>query len=1125
MQTNALGRSLFRYGVVTAAVSVAVFLSLAALGARQDADGVRVLAQLDGPAAALRDWTGSLYTWLILHPVDVGWVATAAAALIILIALVSGPRAAAPLALLAAALGLATWGQVMLMLDRLNEAIALYVAGFAGAFLLGLWRPLQRLPGFFGPGGLNADAAPPPISAWEAATLAVLTGFASVVRLYGLNEMPPGVDVEMIAAMLQSGTLAGIRTYAGGDFFSNSTGIAHFPAQWAAAQFAGASAYSLRLAAAGMGVACVPLFYFLVRRLAGRWPAIIGTVLYLTTPEQVYWSRSETTIYIAVSLLALITVHTSLWLIERRTWKAGLITALWMPFSRIFYHAGIVMFLFPIAVYAHTLIFVRGAWRSAYRILPMLAFGLLLWTLSLGTMKSLANGTPWEFINPFIVSGHAPWSQQGEVTADSPLEIAQRQLVSIGTNLALVMNNMTYKTGFSGWYRRHDPSTHPTITNVGLIVLVAAGLGYLLAQVYDPRAWALLAWIGIGLLPGVLSLEPADRRIALIFPALPVVAAIVIAVATRLARTVGRIAAGLTTGAMTLAATSIAVTSLASQLLQPMQPLHLSRLMDAAKPILADSDTVLYDLVAAAAISVALGNLDSLSGDEPPCFASIEHRDLLAAALDPTCSYDSYVHRYTLSPARVTELQNTPRSVRRVTFLLSRAERSREFDELLTRLYPTAERREYVGPYDEYAFVATTVRDSDIRTLHAVRVLLPEGQQPTDPLLPTTIPVDIAAEASGSDETVIAGGFLTIEDQWAKFSLTPPCPAAALSIDSRRQADGQLMAVPAGAHTFEIRLPPQHGCALPIEVAAAHDPDQEAVPLSPASVVAPRVADLMRKAAQPVAIIPGYVEVGRAVEPSSIGVPRDFGLDGRGRLVVVHVIGDKCIVRRYRSDHQLDPSWSIDVPTGLGCAAIAVAPDGSTTIFGNREVRVYDPAGEPVSTIPYTLPVSADADYTGDGRLLLCSPPEGAVMTIGPGGALQRFWTQPPGGPARFGEPMSLAVSSGQDIFVAQHDGRVFVYRAADDHRRWSLASTLVVPHRGRFTGSAFDGRDRILLGAPDVGTPLTYAVDGTRLLAAEPEHELSAMVPHARRFRSYGDRVFILSAEGEIRVFERLPS
>ena len=62
-----------------------------------------------------------------------------------------------------------------------------------------------------------------------------------------------------------------------------------------------------------------------------------------------------------------------------------------------------------------------------------------------------------------------------------------------------------------------------TPSNAGLLVIAVLGLGYLLGQAYERRAFALLLWVGLGLLPAILSNDPVGRRMSVMFPALYVV--------------------------------------------------------------------------------------------------------------------------------------------------------------------------------------------------------------------------------------------------------------------------------------------------------------------------------------------------------------------------------------------------------------------------------------------------------------------------------------------------------------------------------------------------------------------------------------------------------------------------
>ena len=54
-----------------------------------------------------------------------------------------------------------------------------------------------------------------------------------------------------------------------------------------------------------------------------------------------------------------------------------------MPFCRFFYAPAMLLFAYPVALYAHAAVFVRGAWRKAWYAVPLLAGGVALWVLSL----------------------------------------------------------------------------------------------------------------------------------------------------------------------------------------------------------------------------------------------------------------------------------------------------------------------------------------------------------------------------------------------------------------------------------------------------------------------------------------------------------------------------------------------------------------------------------------------------------------------------------------------------------------------------------------------------------------------------------------------------------------------
>src|SRR5262249_19215241 len=146
------------------------------------------------------------------------------------------------------------------------------------------------------------------------------------------------------------------------------------------------------------------------------------------------------------------------------------------------------------------------------------------------------------------------------------------------SNFAEVVRNMSYHTdNFSHWCQRSQPADFRTIMNVGLTLLLFISLGYLLGQFPDRRAFLLLAWWGIATLPAILSQEPADRRMAMVFPAThAVVGTALAAFLYMIAERGGRLALRLAYVASAIGLALIGVTNLSSHLLLPINPVLYS---------------------------------------------------------------------------------------------------------------------------------------------------------------------------------------------------------------------------------------------------------------------------------------------------------------------------------------------------------------------------------------------------------------------------------------------------------------------------------------------------------------------------------------------------------------------
>lgn len=1100
-----------------AAAGVALFVGMALVGAAEDAAEARVLGRLDPLFDALRSDLTALYLYLVERPPAIGRGVSAGLILLAASGALFGGRAAAPLLLICLAAGMATWAQVILFEDRVSTAAYLYGCAVGAACLIGLWR---RLPHFSTEADADDRPRAAPIATWEWFALFALMAGALFLRLYALNQVPAHFEVEMITSMLHGSTWTGIGVYARNEFFSNSTGIVHLFVQWVTAQLVGSSPYSIRLAAVLMGVACVPLFYTLARRFAGAGASFAGSVLYVTAPEQLFWSRSETTVYIAVALLALLTAHVSLWLIVRRTWTAGFVTAVLIPLSRFFYHGGITLFLLPIAAYLHALLFVRGTWRSMYRIVPLLLLGLSLWMGGLTLMKGCAAGEFDRFINPLIVAGHAPWTQQGAIHESSPLAAARRQAEAVAINLATIATSLAHRTGFSHWYLRSDPSSRPTLTNVGMVALAAIGLGLCLGQLRDPRAFLLLLWLGLGLLPALLSLAPADRRFAAAFPLLPLFATVSLAYLLRTAAVCGRVTGWSAGAGVTITVGLIAGTNLASHLMLPRQSLDFARLMRAATPILAESDMVLHDLDGEVATTIAFGNVETLISERPPCFAAALHTSPSSLLIAPRCDYDSFVHRQMLAQERIASLNRQSVGDPRVTFLTSTAERSVPLERIVAALYPEGVRRSYVGEIPEFGFRATSVSAAAVRAHRTLTVETPDERAVqhlfADDVLRSVHVVDGA-------EIRVTGGFLTTEDQWAQLLAWPPCDGVRVALNGRVQRIGRFEALAAGPHDFAIHLPIEHGCRLPLDMRLQHASGGAPAPIPHERLLAPSTLATLRAVLPAQDVEAGYRRIAQWSDPAAGFTARDFGIDGTGRVVLLATHGSACVILRGNQPPDWDPDYRLALPPDFGCTSIAVATDGSVAVFGAAGLVLYDADGIVLRHVSYPYDLTPDATFTADKKLLVVAPPEGTVVILNEFGEFSPLPLAAPSGQHRFHGPIGVATNRAGDLFVAELDGRVHLYE-------WTGAGfqgprALIETQRlSRWSGMAISDRDRIWTAHGETRHPEVYGIDGRRLIAQAREHHLAWLTPTVRRFAAHGDRLYVLEQGGTLHALQRLP-
>lgn len=1095
--------------VVACALS---FLLLAGLGARHAEQGARVLPVLDFAATLIATSGHASIAWGLEHGPVVGAVLTAALLLILLPALWSGRWRALPLLMVTASLAAATWGQALLWGDFLRAGSATLIVGVVLAFALGLvctapqWRP---------------DAADPGQAIWPRREWLLVYGLvllALLTRLWALGELPSSFIGEMGVSMLASRSGVGLRRYLPEALLGNSNGMWHLFPQYALYRLFGTSIYSLRLTAVFFGVTTVLLFYWMLRRLAGRPAAVMGTLLLIVGPEQLWWSRAENTYFEATMVIGPVSMLLGLWMLRRFSFAALCANALWMPLTRHFYLAGVAMLLFPWLVYVHGVLFVRRAWRTAWYALPVLAGGTWMWLNSLSVVHWVITGS-WRFLNP-AMHGESVGHRAGAESA-TWLELLWQQLQSLAANAFVVLRSLAYHDGGEQWYRRADAAFHSTSISAGVVVLAAVGVGYLLAQVYKPRAFALLLWLALGSLPAVLSTLPVPRRMTVAFPALYAIAALALDAFRRLfAERSGRVAGGLANAAAGLTLIGIAWTSLASHLSLPIAPPSFEPLFRFTKPLFEQSDAIYHNADGPLALLIGFANGDRLvDAPTPPCFQSVQPRDWLPVALRQPCDFRDAVDRLTRSADEVQNLQQNYRPPRRVTFLMAPRPAAAAELERIRALFPEAEEHRVDSPEESLRYVSLSVDRQGLDARRRPQVSFGAAVEApallADQLLAGT---HLAPQptVAGQSAALVRGALLIEQDDWYGFGIEPPCEGVAMTVDQRPLSSAALPLL-SGVHAFELSIAAPQACTLPLKLTMqARGPVRlsagpELLLLDPA---------LAQHAALQSAPLSTYAGYGGAAEvPELRNRALDFGVDAAGNLLVLtQRDGSHFVIERFDRGGRELPKWEVTIAPGLGLAGMLVQADGGAVILaGGRGFRVNrsgHAAGEWLD-VPI---VTQHLARLPDGRILNAVPHWGGLVVLRPDGSQESVWRAFEGGRGEFEQPVSVAVGPAGRIAVVQADGTLLLFETPADR----FAPRLVQQFRPDFTQElvgvvpiSFDGRDRLLFGDQNADRTLVYASSGERLLANDPVRDPSSLIRgEARRIVDTPEQLYILDAD-----------
>lgn len=1120
---------------IFAAAWLATYVGLALLGAAQAAREQRVLGELDPLISAVRGAGGWLLDRLATHMTLVGWVVTVVGAAVVATGLAAGRRRVVPLLLLAAAASLATWGQILILRDRIVLGAWLYCGGLACGVALGAWDSLSRRRRCSGPPedevrkdnepSVRAVGASVTVrwSWWqEAAALWVLSILALVLRLYALTELPSEVSLENTVSMFQSRTLFNIRAYLQSGFLRASPGLVHVLTQWGTYQVAGPSLFGVRVAAVLWGSAAVPLVYGFVRRSAGAAPALVAALFVASAPEQLFWSRLEDGGFVPVAVLALIGAHVTVAMLDRFSPGATLAAALWMPLTRYCYAPAMVLVALPVIAYGHALLFVRGAWRAARHVVPILAVGGVLWFFSISILYFVISGGPWRFIHPAMAYGKPVWIAR----TDSVVR-------NLGAIAAGVFVHDRYP---SPTYLRFDWPTHSTTLNVGEAVFVVLGIGFLIGRCRERFAALLLAWFAIGLLPSCLSDEPGARRMAVSFPAVHIIAGIaVVTVVRSVGASVSRRLEGAVAGLVGIAVAAVVVTSLASHFrlahgtaefrwrsgfMQPLPEfLARTRFM---RPLLENSDAVFTDVPDRdMRWFPVLGNLDRFV-ESTPSYRYVDGKDWFDTALIPRCDFSDEMYGALLSPPEIERAQRRCR-LRRITYVVEQTAAGRERWQLLRDLYPRAAVRELEGTGNLPGLWAITVDMADVEALR-MPLLAAGGESKGGAALRNELLVGIPLAPAATVTTPVGeairvdGGLLLDKDGWYRLSLDPPCSAAEIRMDSWRADGTASRPLLAGAHDFALLLPRPDACRLPLRILLAAEDgggvtsSKNAVLLSPAATA---VVGVRARAAH---VYAGFGEVAVLVELAEDGVELvDIGVDAGGAIVALGVRAGAWRVYRFDPQGREEARWLLPFSWNeldVNSSPLAVGRDGSWVIVAGSKYLVYDRAGQQIAVraIPFGDRSRAIARFGEDRILIPLAQRRSVVVSTLDGREIQEMRTFA-GGPGEFGDLMSLVTGPMGEVLVIQDDASALLFHSPID--RW--APTFVRSFRLAFPGlmSAIPGGalgDGLIV-VPDLSpVPLVYDDRGERLMAADYRRDLAAKgFVRVSRVVATAERLYVL--------------
>lgn len=947
-------------------------------------------------------------------------------------------------------------------------AAAGYGVGLCLAVVFGWW--VRR----------RGDCTPEPMRKTDYPIALWLLIIALFLRLWALDELPSRFEGEMGLSMLAGSSWHSLVRYSVEALTTVSVGCAHLLAQWAAFVALGDSVFALRASAVAIGVATVWNLFWLMRQHVGRQAAWAAALLAACSAEQLYWSRSENSYFIAVCLASVVTARLTAWLLDRPSWQRAFVVAIWMGCSRLFYLAAVTLVAVPPLVLLHGIVFDAKKRNQYARILPVVVSGAVLWAASLSLVHVAVRGE-WRWIHPALHGELMP--SEGTPTIQRVRDVGRR----IFENARQVMHQWTVSSGFSQWYQRETWPYPPTILNVGIVGAGVLGLGIALGQWRRTLPGMLLIWFAVGCAPALLSIEPAERRMAAAFPAFYAIAGygwhhVVSWIKSSRSRFLTP--TWCLSGWVVLI--TIAASSASSHLRLPKAEVSLAALGRATREIFRSSDAVYYEMDEAALPLVVMVH-SSVWRQRLPCMEALAPISWLTTVLERPCSFSDPVWRLMASESFREKRQAEYSPPRQWSIFLAAVPDAARKQALLRKLFPQG-REHWVGTRDwSFSVTLFTVSQSDLEALQH----------------PEISAVPLFTETQGAPDRTLCklnlrGAVFVPREGWYRWQL--PMPS---ELESWRIGDvsgsgpvTDLLPLTSGFHLaeWEGRVPCNSSLALVLM--GEKDTGWRTVPAWSSWLAQD---ELTRAAA--VAAYEGYAREGYLDERWGEWV--DAGA-AQGNRVEALVWNDGSYeFLELDADGQLIQRQRVERPGDAGSIhGFVPGPQGYRFVQADSAIWVTDGDGRVLFRWPRgPAPLRPQVVWWNDGQSLLAATPSTAELAeFDLAGRVLRTARNFNGGERKFVEPTTIAYDPLRQRFaVAEGDGRVLLLRMrGDDPLDLWLESELRPPFSVRQVAVrvlTFDAQGRLFVGDPERPQIFVYDEKGRRLMAKDWRHDLQEQV------------------------------